>query len=178
LELYTCRNCGTAYGRAYTDDVDDPNFLWSEPGGAFRTLSGQFKELSPIDLLLENQYSLRLRNQPSTIWSRAGSTHRIWEAEIVKFTCVAAVQRAGMARMKFARQARGSFGRARSVVKAQHLDDQVCKITKPRVTSHFKRSSQNRSKFNHRAPSLRRDSPRYEAGKCWCFPIRARQQLG
>ena len=53
LELYTCRNCGTAYARAYTNDVDDPNFLWSEPGGAFRTLSGQFDELAPIDLLLE-----------------------------------------------------------------------------------------------------------------------------
>lgn len=53
LELYTCRNCGIAYGRAYSDDVDDPNFLWSEPGGAFRTLTAQFKELTPIDLLLE-----------------------------------------------------------------------------------------------------------------------------
>lgn len=53
LELYTCRNCGTAYGRAYTNYVDDPDFLWSEPGGAFRTLSGQFEELAPIDLLLE-----------------------------------------------------------------------------------------------------------------------------
>jgi Lhr-like helicase len=53
LELYTCRNCGTAYGRAYTNDVEDPNFLWGEPGGAFRTLSGQFDELAPVDLLLE-----------------------------------------------------------------------------------------------------------------------------
>lgn len=53
LELFTCRNCGTAYARAYTNDVDDPNFLWSEPGGAFRTLSGQFDELEPLDLLLE-----------------------------------------------------------------------------------------------------------------------------
>ncbi|RJX20735.1 MAG: DEAD/DEAH box helicase [Desulforudis sp.] len=53
LELYTCRNCGTAYGRAYTNDVDEPNFLWSEPGGAFRTLTGQVDELAPIDLLLE-----------------------------------------------------------------------------------------------------------------------------
>ena len=53
LELYTCRNCGTAYGRAYTDNVDDPDYLWSEPGGAFRTLSGQLRELDPIDLLLE-----------------------------------------------------------------------------------------------------------------------------
>ncbi len=53
LELFTCRNCGTAYGRAYTNNVDDPNFLWPEPGGAFRTLSGQVDELAPIDLLLE-----------------------------------------------------------------------------------------------------------------------------
>jgi len=53
LELFTCRNCGTAYGRAYTNDIDNPDFLWSESGGAFRTLSGQFDELAPIDLLLE-----------------------------------------------------------------------------------------------------------------------------
>lgn len=53
LELFTCRNCGTAYGRAYTDNIDDPDFLWSEPGGAFLTHSGQFGELAPIDLLLE-----------------------------------------------------------------------------------------------------------------------------
>jgi ATP-dependent helicase YprA (DUF1998 family) len=54
LELFTCRNCGTAYARAYTDSVEDPDFLWAEAGGAFRTLSGQFNELSPIDLLLES----------------------------------------------------------------------------------------------------------------------------
>lgn len=53
LELFTCRNCGTAYARAYTNDLDEPNFLWSEAGGAFRTLSGQFDELAPLDLLLE-----------------------------------------------------------------------------------------------------------------------------
>jgi ATP-dependent helicase YprA (DUF1998 family) len=53
LELYTCRNCGTSYARAYTNHVDDPDFLWPEPGGAFRTLSGEFGEISPIDLLLE-----------------------------------------------------------------------------------------------------------------------------
>jgi ATP-dependent helicase YprA (DUF1998 family) len=53
LELYTCRNCGSAYARAFTDDITGPNFLWAEPGGAFRTLSGQFNELEPLDLLLE-----------------------------------------------------------------------------------------------------------------------------
>ncbi|HKX46487.1 MAG TPA: DEAD/DEAH box helicase [Planctomycetota bacterium] len=53
LELFTCRNCGTAHARAYTDNVDQPDFLWSEPGGAFRTLAGVVDELSPLDLLLE-----------------------------------------------------------------------------------------------------------------------------
>ena len=52
-ELYTCRNCGTAYARAYTDDIVDPDFLWSEPGAAFRTLTSHYDELAPIDLLLE-----------------------------------------------------------------------------------------------------------------------------
>ena len=53
LELYTCRNCGSAYARAYTDDLDAPDFLWAEAGGAFRTRSGVYDEFEPLDLLLE-----------------------------------------------------------------------------------------------------------------------------
>lgn len=53
LELFTCRNCGTAYARAYTDDLMDPQFLWSEPGSAFLTFVGSVGELEPLDLLLE-----------------------------------------------------------------------------------------------------------------------------
>jgi ATP-dependent helicase YprA (DUF1998 family) len=53
LELFTCRNCGTAYARAYTDNIYEPDFLWSDPGGAFRVYSGYLDELVPIDLLLE-----------------------------------------------------------------------------------------------------------------------------
>jgi hypothetical protein len=53
LELFTCRNCGTAHARAYTNNVDSPDFLWAEPGGAFRTLAGFVDEISPLDLLLE-----------------------------------------------------------------------------------------------------------------------------
>lgn len=54
LELYTCRNCGSAYVRAYTDNLNEPDFLWSEPGGAFRTYAGNYDELAPIDLLIEH----------------------------------------------------------------------------------------------------------------------------
>lgn len=53
LELFTCRQCGTAYARAYTDDIENPSFLWSEPGKAFNAASGPVTELQPIDLLLE-----------------------------------------------------------------------------------------------------------------------------
>ena len=53
LELYSCRSCGGAYARAYTDDVEDPDFLWADPGGMIRTLEGISTELEPLDLLLE-----------------------------------------------------------------------------------------------------------------------------
>lgn len=54
LELYTCRNCGTAYARAYTDNLEEPDFLWTEHGGTFITSAGEYaSELEPIDLLLE-----------------------------------------------------------------------------------------------------------------------------
>jgi ATP-dependent helicase YprA (DUF1998 family) len=53
LELYTCRFCGTAYARAYTDDVDDPSALWSEPGRRLRMEGGETSPLLPLDMLLE-----------------------------------------------------------------------------------------------------------------------------
>ena len=53
LELYTCRNCGTAYARAYTDDIDVPEALWSEPGESLRMAEGETGPLLALDLLLE-----------------------------------------------------------------------------------------------------------------------------
>ena len=57
LELYTCRNCGTAYARSYTDDVDCPTYLWSEPGENLRMAEGETSPLLPLDLLLETPAS-------------------------------------------------------------------------------------------------------------------------
>ena len=54
LELYTCRNCGTAYARAYTDDIDVPQALWSEPGESLRMAEGETGPLLALDLLLED----------------------------------------------------------------------------------------------------------------------------
>ena len=53
LELYTCRNCGTAYARAYTDDIDVPQALWPEPGESLRMVEGETSPLHALDLLLE-----------------------------------------------------------------------------------------------------------------------------
>ena len=52
-ELYTCRFCGTAYARAYTDDIDSPSALWSEPGRRLRMDEGETSPLLPLDMLLE-----------------------------------------------------------------------------------------------------------------------------
>lgn len=55
FELYTCRSCGSAHARAYTNDVEIPTFLWAESGTVFReTPDGQeYRALSPLDLLLK-----------------------------------------------------------------------------------------------------------------------------
>jgi len=52
LELYTCRNCGTPYARAYSDNIDTPSALWREPGERLRLQEGNASPLLPLDLLL------------------------------------------------------------------------------------------------------------------------------
>ncbi|MGI8541986.1 MAG: DEAD/DEAH box helicase, partial [Aridibacter sp.] len=54
FEFYTCRNCGSAYVRAYTNNIENPEFLWSEHGERFSTTGGTIDELEPLDILLEN----------------------------------------------------------------------------------------------------------------------------
>lgn len=53
FELFTCRHCGSAYARAYTNDLASPGFLWNEPGVPFLSAGGSVDELSGLDLLLE-----------------------------------------------------------------------------------------------------------------------------
>ncbi|WP_420446004.1 DEAD/DEAH box helicase [Candidatus Poriferisodalis sp.] len=54
LELYTCRNCGSAYARAYTNNLLEPEFLWPEPGEHFESATGAVFELEPLDICLED----------------------------------------------------------------------------------------------------------------------------
>lgn len=59
FEFYTCRNCGSAYARAYTNNVENPEFLWLEHGEKFSSItSGVVEDLKPIDILLEEPIEL------------------------------------------------------------------------------------------------------------------------
>lgn len=53
LEFYTCRHCGAPYARAYTDNVEEPSSLWSEPGANIELTDGEAGQLEALDLLLQ-----------------------------------------------------------------------------------------------------------------------------
>jgi len=51
LEFFTCRHCGVAFARAYTDDLLQPEYLWPTEGG--QPDRQRVAPLEPLDLLLE-----------------------------------------------------------------------------------------------------------------------------
>ena len=53
LEFFTCRNCGSAYARAYTPNVEAPDVLWRDEGEGFRAGQEETAPLRPLDILLE-----------------------------------------------------------------------------------------------------------------------------
>jgi ATP-dependent helicase YprA (DUF1998 family) len=53
LELYTCRYCGTAYARGYSESAEDPHAIWPEPGSRMRMAEGDADPLVALDILLE-----------------------------------------------------------------------------------------------------------------------------
>ena len=53
LEFFTCRNCGSAYARAYTPNVEAPDVLWRDEGEGFRAGHEETAPLRPLDILLE-----------------------------------------------------------------------------------------------------------------------------
>ncbi|CAG2095644.1 DEAD/DEAH box helicase [Xanthomonas euroxanthea] len=53
LEFYTCRHCGAPYARAYTDNVEEPQSLWPEPGANIALNDGEAEQLEALDLLLQ-----------------------------------------------------------------------------------------------------------------------------
>lgn len=84
FELYTCRNCGSAYARAYTDNLEEPSFLWNEPGSGFKSGIGDVPQLWSLDLLLEDPTGVTEpadidlvtgRLNPSALGSRVRQVH-------------------------------------------------------------------------------------------------------
>lgn len=59
-EFFTCRVCGTAYARGYTDNPEQPQTVWSEPGAALKTAAGELPELGPLDIMLTEPSSTKL----------------------------------------------------------------------------------------------------------------------
>jgi Lhr-like helicase len=57
MEFFTCRHCGSAYVRGYTDQLSDPEFLWSEPGTRFESVGGYLVELEPLDICLDDPFA-------------------------------------------------------------------------------------------------------------------------
>ena len=53
FEYYTCRNCGSSYLRTYTDNLEDPSYLWHESGESFASVAGAVYGVRPLDVLLE-----------------------------------------------------------------------------------------------------------------------------
>ena len=58
LEFFTCRGCGSAYARAYSDDLDSPDALWSESGRRLRISNMETSPLLDLDLLLDKPRKL------------------------------------------------------------------------------------------------------------------------
>ena len=64
-ELYTHRECGSAFLRGYLDSPDG-NFLWHEPSGALR--EGAVAPLIETELLVESSPHKKMRDECVEIW--------------------------------------------------------------------------------------------------------------
>ena len=53
FEYFTCRNCGSSYLRTYTDNLEDPSYLWQESGESLASVAGAVHGIHPLDVLLE-----------------------------------------------------------------------------------------------------------------------------
>lgn len=52
LEFFTCRVCGSPYGRGYCDNAASPSSIWNEPGMPLNTSAGEIDPLQPLDMML------------------------------------------------------------------------------------------------------------------------------
>ena len=76
LEFYSCRNCGTAYARAYTDSIDVPGALWPEPGESMRMAEGETKPAAPPSISFLRPLRRNISRNPPTTTLRPGASTR------------------------------------------------------------------------------------------------------
>ena len=143
FEYYTCRNCGASYLRAYTDNLEDPSYLWHESGETFASVTGAVHGILPLDVLLET----------------ASDGHRVRPAELdLETGRLNPTEDSGRTRLVYLPEHlptatgddedevehtdpnTGNFAHAESVVKGDHSAGPQSKIIKPRATSHSKPS--------------------------------------
>ena len=87
FELFTCRHCGAAYARAYTNNVESPDYLWSEPGGAFEAAEGYVSQLFALDLLLESPTTSDVEPADLDLMTGRLNTPRLGERVRQVFLC-------------------------------------------------------------------------------------------
>ena len=83
FEFFTCRHCGSAYARAYTNDLDSPAFLWHEPGVPFAVglRPGRSTNCPRSTCSWRTAVVRRASSSPNSTWSPGGSTRRNSAAE-------------------------------------------------------------------------------------------------
>ena len=174
FELYTCRNCGTAYARAYTNDVQEPDFLWSEPGGALRTLSGSYGELEAIDLLLEEPVFME-NVEPADYDLVTGRLNPTNLGNGIGKSTYGPIVRTLRAQMRVpSTRRRVNSDPVQDVARLPLSDEPPFRIIRPRATNHSRRSYQSRFRFSPPAPSRQPSWLLYGVGKSSFFRILGR----
>ncbi|MEX2374326.1 MAG: DEAD/DEAH box helicase [Dehalococcoidia bacterium] len=87
FELFTCRDCGATYCRAYSDDVEKPRYLWSEPGVPLTEEDSPrgSDSLEPLDILLELDIDESGDVEPAELDVRSGQLNVQSESDRIVF---------------------------------------------------------------------------------------------
>ena len=180
FELFTCRNCGTAYARAYTDNVETPRFLWNEPGSDFLAVNGHVPPLFPIDLLLEEP---TIPTEPADLDLTTGSLNPVNLGDTNPTGIPSARIAAGSTatipmKIRTDRRPPASSSRAVSAIPRLPTDAPPSRITRRRAISRSRPWSPDKSRYSRPVNSHTRTLPRFADARCWPSRTRGRPRPG
>ena len=168
FELYTCRNCGTAYARAYTDNVQAPRFLWNEPGSDFLAVNGHIPPLFPIDLLLEEP---TIPTEPADLDLTTGGLNPVSlgeRSDRYSFARIAAGSTATIPMTsRMVRRRRASSSHAGSVIRKLPTDAPPFRITRPKAISPSRPWSPDRLRYSRLVNRRTRTLPHLGGARSW-----------